>query len=116
MFSQGNKPPDSPEAQEWVAHQPPGEIFPWPKGTVLTALDELVIALPVEIFGKDEPIGSVVLGPDDMEINIPPQGKIFYVRLQPGMSVSLTKSCEASLVAEDKQPRRLTVRRKGTPS
>jgi hypothetical protein len=89
-----------------VAHQPLGEVFPWPKGTVLTALDEATIALPIAIFGKDEPIGSVVLGSADVQVNIPKEGDTFYIRLQPGMSVSLSRSCQARVVADDPQPRR----------
>ena len=75
----------------------------------MTALDEATIALPMAIFGKDEPIGSVVLGPKDMQINIPKNGETFYIRLQPGMSVSLAKSCQARVVADDKQPRRFKI-------
>lgn len=36
-------------AADLVASQPPGEIFPWPNGAVLTAIDELVLALLVHI-------------------------------------------------------------------
>ena len=97
------------KAAETIAHQPPGQVFPWPQGTVLTALDEATIALPMAIFGKDEPIGSVVLGSDDIQMNIPKDGDVFYIRLQPGMAVSLAKSCQARVVAEDKQPRRFKI-------
>ena len=92
-----------------LAHQPPGEVFPWPEGTDLTALDEVVIALPVALFGEHEPIGSVVFCPDGAELNIPPQGDRFYLRLRPGMSVRLTKSCQACVIAEDTEPRRFKV-------
>jgi hypothetical protein len=94
---------------EAIASQPPGEVFPWPKGTVLTALDEVTIALPTAIFGKDEKIGSVLHCPVDTEISIPKQGDTFYIRLHPGISVSLTKSCQACVVADDKRPRRFKV-------
>ncbi len=97
------------KADEPIAHQPPGQIFPWPQGTVLTALDEATIALPMAVFGKDEQIGSVILGSPDIEMNIPKQGDTFYIRLQPGMSVSLAKSCQARVVADDKQPRRFRI-------
>jgi hypothetical protein len=100
-----------PEAKtgEKIAHQPPGQIFPWPRGTVLTALDEATIALPMAIFSKDEPIGSVVLGPADIQMNIPKTGDTFFIRVRPGMSVSLTKSCQARVVADDNQPRRFKI-------
>jgi hypothetical protein len=97
------------KAVEEIAHRPPGQIFQWPRGTVLTALDEATIALPMAIFGKDEPIGSVVIGPADMLMNIPKTGDTFLIRVQPGMSVSLAKSCQARVVADDKQPRRFKI-------
>jgi hypothetical protein len=105
LFKRKSKAPTG----ETVAQQPPGEIFPWPKGTVLTPLDEVTIALPTAIFGKDEPIGSVLLCSDDVLMNIPKEGDTFFIRLQPGMSVSLTKSCQARVVADDKQPRRFKI-------
>src|SRR3954464_11788506 len=106
MFGFFKKKSETPAtAAETIAHQPPGEVFPWPKGTVLTALDEATIALPMAIFGKDEPIGSVVLGSADVQVNIPKEGDTFYIRLQPGMSVSLSRSCQARVVADDPQPR-----------
>jgi hypothetical protein len=91
---------------EVVALQPPGEIFPWPQGTILTALEVTISELPLAAFGKDEPIGSVVLGPSEMEINTPPEGESVFVRLQPGMSASLNKSCQARVVANDGRPRK----------
>jgi hypothetical protein len=92
---------------ERIALQPPGVIFPWPKEVVLTAIDETVFALPQAIFEDDRPIGEFVFGPADMEINIPLEGDTFFVRVQPGMSVSLSKSCQSYVVAEDHHPRRV---------
>ena len=97
------------EMTETIAFQPPGEVFPWIKGMVLTAVDEVVVALPIELLGKDEPIGSIVVAPDDMQIIFQKQGGVFYLHLKSGMSVSLTKSSDAMLVADDKQPRRLKI-------
>jgi hypothetical protein len=110
MFGFFKKKPAAPaKTAEAIASQPPGVIFPWPQGIVLTALDEATIALPMAIFGKDEPIGSVVLGPADMQMSIPKEGDTFLIRLQPGMSVSLAKSCQARVVADDGQPRRFKI-------
>lgn len=50
-----------------IASQPPGEMFPWPKGAVLTAVDELVLALPVALFEADRPMNEAVFGSDDVE-------------------------------------------------
>jgi hypothetical protein len=108
-FKKHSGPPVAPQAT--IAHQPPGEIFPWPRGTVLTAVDEVVLALPVALFGPEEPIGAVLLGPDGMELNVPPQGELFFLRLQPGMSVRVAKSCQAMVLAEDQRPRRIKVAR-----
>ena len=92
----------------------PGEMFAWPKGGVITAVDEVVIALPIGLFDKDRPIGEFLFGPDDMKITVSPDGDRFHIRLMPGMSVSLAKSCDAyvsSGSADDHLPRRIAVRR-----
>jgi hypothetical protein len=95
-----------------MASQPPGRIFPWPKGAVLTAIDELVLALPMALFEDDRPMSEFVFGPDDMQINIPPEGETFFIRLMPQMSVSLAKPCQSYVVADDeddRKPRRIMV-------
>jgi hypothetical protein len=97
-------------AGELIAAQPHGEIFPWPKGAVLTAIDELVLALPTALFG-DRPMGESLFTPDDAQINVPPEGDTFFVRLMPGMSISLAKSVQSYVVSEDGKPRRISVRR-----
>ncbi len=101
----------SPDTDGIACIATPGEIFPWPKGGVITAVEELVIALPLALFDKDRPMGEYVFGPNDMQINIPPDGDKFFIRMLPGMSVSLAKSCDAYVVADDKSPRRMKVRR-----
>jgi len=93
------------------ATHPPLKPFPWPKGAVITAVDELVLALPVALFDKERPMSEFVFGPDDMQIIVPPQSDTLFIRLMPGMSLSLAKSCECYIVAEDQNPRRLKVKR-----
>jgi hypothetical protein len=93
------------------ATHPPMKPFPWPKGWVITAVDELVLALPVALFDKDRPMSEFVFGPDDMQMNIPPESDTFFIRLMPGMSLSLAKSCECYIVADDAKLRRLKVKR-----
>jgi hypothetical protein len=92
-----------------VATQPPGEVFPWPRGTTLTSLDEAVLALPRAILGPEETIEAVIRGDDDMEINIPDKGELIYLRLRPGMAVTLSKSCQAVVVSDDKKSKRFRV-------
>ena len=93
-----------------VATQAAMEAFGWPKGAVITAVEETVLALPVGLFDDDRPIGEFLFGPEDMELNVPPEGEMFFVRLKPGMSVSLAKSCECYIVAEKGKICRLKVR------
>lgn len=100
----------SESADDPVCTALPKEIFPWPKGGIITAVDEVVIALPIALFDKDRAMGEFVFGPKDMELNIPPNGDKFFIRLKPGMLVSLAKSCQAYVVADDSVPRRMKVR------
>ena len=101
----------SPEEQ--IALQPPGTVFPWSKLTELTALEELTIGVPSQIISGDEVIGSVIRSHPDTEIRLPTAADqpLILLRLKAGMSVSLTKSCQALVVADDNRPRRIKVSR-----
>ncbi len=92
-----------------IVSQPPGEVFPWPQGIVITAIDEVIIAIPQQVFGKVETIGSVIIGPDDIQIALRNDLDVMLIRLQPGLSVSLNKSCQAYVASDDKQPRRFKI-------
>jgi hypothetical protein len=92
-----------------VATQPPGEVFPWHKGAVLTAIDEVVLALPMALLDKERPLDELIFGQKEMQINVPMEGDAFFPRLMPGMSVSLAKSCQAYVVADDNMPRHIKV-------
>lgn len=101
-----------------VAMQPPGQPFPWPRGTRLTALEAVVIVIPAAAVGPEEEIGSVILGDADMEIRPPqkPSDPYIYLRLKEGSSVSLSKSVQGMIVAEDNRPRRIRVQQKEEPN
>ena len=105
------KPSEPAGPEERVAAQPPGEVFPWPRLTTLTALEEVIIGVPPEILGSTETIGSVIKSSPDLELRIPtkPGETLILLRLKAGMSASLTKSCQAVVVADDKRPRRIKV-------
>ena len=107
MFGWLRKQPEQPRPDGEVALQPPGEVFPWPKGTVLTAVDDVVLALPMALLAGDQPLKEILSGPDGMEVNLPPDGEAFFIRLRPGMSASVGRSCQAYVVAEDGRPRRI---------
>lgn len=109
MFAWLRKKASATTTADPVATQPPGKVFPWPRGTTLTSLDEAVLALPKAILGPDETIGSVIRGDDAMEINIPDQGETLYLRLGPGMSVTLSKSCQSMVVSVDGRPKRFRI-------
>lgn len=84
-----------------IVSQPIGEMFQWPKSVRLRAIDPLIIALPSALIANDEPIGSVILGDDDVEIGMPPGEDRILLRFQKGTTVWLTKASQACLVGED---------------
>ena len=86
-----------------TAHQPPGQIFPWPKGWKLTALDEAILAIPAAILSDNDIIGSVIHAEDDVRLHLPTgreneASNLIQIFLKPGQSVFLTKSCQAFVV------------------
>jgi hypothetical protein len=97
--------------------QPPDEIFNWPKGVVLTALDEVTLSLPValvETLSEDQPLKSVIHGHDDMRIYIPrahgdTNDNAIYMYLKPGMSLSFSVPIQAYVVSKDKTPKRFRI-------
>jgi hypothetical protein len=98
--------------------QPPGEVFPWPKGWQLTAVDEVILVLPAALIDDRETIGSVIHCHEDARISLPtePQssteGARIMVWLKPGQSVWLSKSCQATVAPNgkaDKMHRRFHV-------
>ena len=112
----GHQEPAKEETGKIVV-QPPGEIFNWPKGVVLTALDEVTLSLPValvETLPQDQPMESVIHGHDDMRIYIPrahgdTKDNAIYASLKPGMSLSNSVPLQAFIVAKDKTPRRFRI-------
>lgn len=93
-----------------IATHSPGDVFEWPANTTLTALDECVIAMPAAILDPETPIGRIIEGDDDMGFNMPEGDDKVYLQLMPNMSVTIRKSCQAMIVADDANPRRFRVR------
>ena len=99
MFGWFKKKPEPP-ATEKIAHQRLGEVFPWPKGWRLTAIDEAIIAVPAAIIGDNEVIGSIIHCGEEVRLNLPTEphqtpGARIMIWLQPGQSAWLSKSCQA---------------------
>jgi len=82
-----------PAAQ--VELQPDGDVFPWPAGSTLKPLDRLTLALPAAMLDPDEPMALVITCDDDAEVAAPEGDDKIYVRLQPGMAITLTKNVQA---------------------
>ncbi|MFN8177765.1 MAG: hypothetical protein U0167_07555 [bacterium] len=99
------KKPQATSTGEKIASQPVGELFPWPKGWRLTALDEAIIAVPAAILGDTETIGSVIHADEDARVSLPTAanatpGERIMIWLRPGESVWLSRSCEGVVVAQ----------------
>jgi hypothetical protein len=117
MFGWFKKKQEPPPTTEKIAHQLPGEMFSWPKGWRITALDESIIAVPAAIIGDKEVIGAVIHCGEEVRLNFPtepnsPQDARIMIWLLPGQSVWLSKSCQAVVVPlreGDKAARRFTV-------
>ena len=94
----------------WVsAVQPPNEPFPFPKGMKLRAQEETSIALPKALIREGEPIGSILICDDDAEFGIHSEQDVYIVKLQPGMTMSLTRSSQAILMASDGRSRSVEI-------
>ena len=96
----------------WVsAVQPPNEPFPFPKGMKLRAKEETTIALPKALIQDGEPIGSILICDDDAEFGIHSEQDVYMVKLQRGMTMSLTRSSQAILIASDGRARSVEIQR-----
>ena len=96
----------SESGNSWIrAQQIPGEPFPFGKGAVLKPESETYIAIPQAAVSGGETIGSVILCDDDAEIALNEEKAIWVVKLQPGMSFSLNKSCQLMVLGDDEKPR-----------
>lgn len=92
-----------------TAIQYPGDVFLWPADITLTSLDECVLALPAVILNEDDPIGDMIVGDDDMGFSMPQGDENIYLRLEPDMSVTIRRSCQALICGDDDKPRRFKV-------
>ncbi len=92
--------------EKWLRlQQMPGTPFPFPKGAKLRPEEEVVLALPKALIADNETIGSVLLCDNDAGFTINDEAGALYVKLKPGMTFSLSKSCEIMVITEDRRPR-----------
>ena len=92
--------------ESWLrVQQEPGTIFPFPKGAKLRPDEDVVLALPAALISDDEKIGSILLCDDDADLALNEEAGAWYVKLKPGMTFSLARSCDVMLIASDSRPR-----------
>ena len=95
--------------KERVIIMTPGEVFRWPKGRTITAIDSVVLGLPKALFRKDEQIGDIVEADDEMYVAFPPDSENILLFVEPGMSVTINRNSESYLVADDIIPGRIRI-------
>jgi hypothetical protein len=84
-----------------------GEPFTWPAGATLTALEEATLALNALVqLGAEQPIGSLLRGPEAMEVAAPFGGEWVLLRMKPGMAVTALRACEVGLAEAEGEARR----------
>src|SRR5262249_55790579 len=106
MFGWFRKRPQAPVEGPDVVTLRTGEPFAWPAGATLTALEEAILGLnALALLGPEEPISSLLRGPDAMEVTAPFGGERVLLRMMPGMAVTALRACEVSL-AEGEGERR----------
>ena len=81
-----------------------GEIINLPKGTSITAIDPIIVALPKELFGGNVRFDSVVDGDDDMEIGMQPGSNLVFIVLRSGKSLLIKRSSQSIFYAPQQDP------------
>lgn len=77
-----------------------GDRFGWPAGRELTALDTVVLSLPMALLDESKPISECLDAHDDIGIDIPSDGEAFQIRLAPGQWASPRRSCQAMITGD----------------
>lgn len=78
-----------------------GDQFGWPAGRILTALDPVVIVLPMGLLDDTRPLSDALDAHDEIAISIPDDGDVFYIRLPAGTWASPRRSCQAIIAGDD---------------
>ena len=88
-----------------IVEQVSGEIIGLPKGTSITAIDPIVIALPKELFDGNAKVEAIIDGDDDIEIGFQPNSNLVFIILRSGKSVLIKKSSQSTFYAPQKEYR-----------
>lgn len=106
-----------PNADEQEFLLTPGEMIPWHAGLKLTAVDELMLALPAALLDGDKPMGEILQGTSDLEIALPGingnDPERLLIRLRPGQHMTLARSAQAQVYTNPGWPAKMRVRVSG---
>lgn len=102
--------PFQPTERQGIGTAQTGDRFVLPKGSTIVALDDVILQLPGDLVAEDEVMGEVILGHDDMGFQVQfdeTTGKAtaIFVRLSRGQDLTVSKSCEVEVHAEDRTVR-----------
>lgn len=87
-----------------LVDQMSGEIIGLPKGTSITAVDPIIVALPKELFDGNVNFESVIDGDDDMEIGLQPGSNLVFIVLRSGKSLLIKRSSQSIFYAPSQDP------------
>lgn len=105
------KSKDDDHHTDWVSVvQPPKQPFPFPVGASLEAQEEVILMLPKKVIADDEKIGDMIICNDDAQIALRDDLDAWLVKLQPGFRISVGRSCQMMVMADDSRPRRFRLR------
>ncbi|MEN6385866.1 MAG: hypothetical protein ABFD79_11815 [Phycisphaerales bacterium] len=96
--------------QKIMVTQVPSKPFALSKDFPITAEEDLILALPLEILSDKEKLQDVIDCSNDALTSI--ENNLIYLKLSKGMSVSLKKNAQCVILsnsAEDRRPRLLSV-------
>lgn len=113
MFSwfKKRKPTVTTNPKAVDASPKPGDRFRWPKDVIVTAIDDVVLAVPIELLEPNESMGKFIFAPEEMQIDISDGEHRIYLKLDVGMNVRIAKTVECLVCGEDSKPRRIHLRK-----
>jgi len=103
----------SKKPKKTLAIAEPGKMFGWKAGTWIEAIDTTTFRLPGQLIGEGEKIGDIIeFSSDDVQIGFkqtPDQKSVteILIKLETGQSVTIRRSAQAMIVAEDQRERKI---------
>ena len=85
-----------------IVDQISGEIIEFPKGTTITAIDPVIVALPKQLFDGNAKFESIIEGDDDMEVGFQPNSNLVFIVLRSGRSLLIKRSSQSIFYTPEK--------------